>query len=541
MARGNRSPTRFRLRDFQPADGSVAQSVAIGGFGGMDVMTPLPAIQRDRFRLLRNVALRYNTYQTREGTSVIGAIAASELVYAVDVLLPNGSFYIVRFMTTGVNVFANGAWAATTGAAFTANRASPFAITGWNDRILFTAGIGKIFELVFSPSFAITELADAPTNVIHLSTFNGRVVASIVDTVGSRVAWSIKDDHTDWTGLGSGFEDLLSAPGGRPDQQTAVVPITDEIAFCIRSSSIWQIGNTGDFDSPFSFTQLYAHVGSKLPQTVAATERGVICVGDAAQVWDISPDGGAVDVAAPVSDEFKISFGAQRGMSATFDVKFHEYRVVIPTENSLTAQKVMRYSRSNKAWTQDIYPFPIKSIAYTQFTKKTSIDELIGPIDSLIGQINDLGVSVRNPGCLYTMTNDSRWVVRDDGSRSSEALRDVSFGGAPIASGFRVESGDVYVSDPLRRQEFIELICWYEADAAVVLSFDYSYDGGVTWNLASQLTAPATGGRAQPVSVNRVADRPHMQFAVSAEQTPNLRIVSLQAMMREGARIVDAS
>jgi len=537
MARSLRGQKRFDTSAFQPTEDMLVRPVPIGGLRGHDKMSPLPAMNPELLRLTRNINIRYGAYKTRDATDVVGDIAGAELLYACDVLLPNGDFFIIRFKVNGVDVFSNGVWNATSGDAFSGSKVAPFAITGWNDRILFTAGIGKIFELVFDPGFVITELVESPTDVIHLATFNGRVMASLK---GTTVQWSVKNDHADWDGLGSGYEDLLSAPGGRPDQQTAIIPVTDELAYCLRTASVWQVGNTGDFDSPFSFSRVTTHVGSKFPNTVAATKRGFVCVGDGGQVWSISPEG-TEDIAAPVSVDFDIELGAQRLMSGAYDVKFDEYRVTIPSSNMLTAQKVMRYSFSNKAWTEDIYPFPIKSIAYTQFAKVLSIDELVGTIDDLVGSIDDLGVGVRHPGCIYAMEGDGKYVVRDDNARSNDALRDVNFGGARVATGFRMESGDVKVGDPIKRQEFVELICWYEADTDVVLSFDYSYDGGTTWNLASQLTAPATNGRPRPISINRTADRDHLQFAVSTEATPSLRIISFQAMLREGARIVDAS
>lgn len=537
MARKLKPLARFDTSQFQPTEDMLLKPIPIGGLKGMNKTAPLPAMDPELLRLVRNLNIRYGAYNSRNGTEVVGTIAGSELLYACDILLPSGGFYIVRWRTNGVDVFANGVWNVAGGAAFVGLRTAPFALTGWNDRVLFTAGVGKVYELVFEPAFVVTELTESPTDVIHLATFNGRVMASLK---GTTVQWTSKFDHTDWDGLGSGFEDLLSAPGGRPDQQTAIIPISDEVAYCLRTASVWQVGNTGDFDSPFSFTRVYTHIGSKFVNTVAATKDGFVAVGDAGQVWSVSPQG-AVDIAPPVSKDFDIELGYQRLMCGAYDVKFDEYRVTIPSSNMLTAQKVMRYSFMNQAWTEDIYPFPIKSMAYTQFAKVLSIDELTGSIDDLVGTIDDLGVGVRHPGCIYAMEGDAKWVARDDEARSSEPLRDTNFGGARVSSGFRMESGDIKVTDPIKRQEFAEIICWYQSDRPVTLNFDYSYDGGVTWNLASQLLAPATGERAKPISINRTADREHLQFAVSTEASPSVRIISVQAMIREGARIVDAS
>jgi len=537
MARSLRNFPRFDTSGYVPPENMIPIPVPFGSLVGMDKTSPLPAMDPGKYRLVRNLIIRYGAYETRPGTDLLGDQADNELLYACDVILPDGSKYVVRWKTNGVEVYDNSGWVNASGDSFAGLATAPFAITGWNDRVLFTAGVGKVFELTFSGGFVVTELDESPEDVIHLTTFNGRVMASIK---GTGIQWTVKNDHTDWTGLGSGYEDLLSAPGGRPDQQTAIIPVTDEVAYCVRSSSIWQVGNTGDFDSPFSFTLIYTHVGTKYVGTVAATRRGLCCVGDNGQVWFISPDVGAVDISSEVVPDFDVDPSYLEGMSASYDTKFDEYRVAIPTPNSLTAQKVLRYSFLNKGWTEDVYPFPIKSISYAQFTKSTTIDELVGTIDELVGSIDNLGVVIRNPGCIYATRGTSRLTIRDDVLMGSNTLRDVNFAGVRVASGFRLESGDLKITSAIKNQEFVEMILWYQSDKEVTLDFDYSYDGGVTWNLVSQIDAPATGIRPKAISVNRTVEREHLQVALSSTQAPAVKIIGASAMIREAGRTVDA-
>lgn len=537
MARNSRTNPRWDVSGYAPGEDVIPKPVQIGGFRGMDTKSPLVAMNPESMRLIRNLAMRYNAFAPRDGTSAIGTISPTELLYAGDFFTTDGKNHLVRWRLDGVDEYINGVWTAAVGDAWSGERYAPFAITGWADFVLFTAGDGrKIFQLEFLPVPTLTELTDSPVGVRHLTTFNSRVIASDEESV----IWSVKDDHTDWTGLGSGFEDLRSAPGGKIDQQTAVVPVTDETAYCIRTNSVWQMGNTGDFDAPFAFTRLLTYVGSRWPATVVSIPRGVICLGDAGQIWKIEGSQ-FVDIAVPIHDEVNSMMEAQKKLcSAAYDLKFNEFRMVRPDENSLTAQKVLRYNLDLNAWTEDVYPFPIRSISYTQFAKKLTIDELPGTIDSLIGTIDDLGVGIRNPGAVYAMARDSRWVVRDDSLKNNDPERDVNFAGARAASGFRVESGDVKVGDPIKRQQFNELLCWYEADVDALLVFDYSYDGGVIWDVASELVAVATT-RPRAVKVVRTADRDHMQFALSCEAVPNMRIISFQAVMTDGARSVDVT
>lgn len=535
MARGNRANPRYDTSMYQPTEGEILKPVPLFDLSGMDRETPLAFMPPGKCRLVRNLQIRYGAYRTRDGTDTIGTLSTSQLLYATDVVLSDGTSYLVRWRVDGVDVYADGAWHACSGDSWSGENTASFAITGWADTVIFVAGDGqKLFELAFTAGFPLTELTDSPTDVIHLTTFSGRIVASS----RTQILWSVKNDNTDWNGLGSGFEDLLSAPGGKPDQQTAVIPITDEAAYCVRSNSVWQMGLTGDFDSPFSFSRVFTYVGSKYPSTVVAIPRGVMFLGDG-QIWQVTPDG-FQDIAPPIVSYLDTDAGFLRTACAAYDVKFDEYRLSLPSDASITAHKILRYARKNQAWTEDVYPFPVRALAYTQFARGLSIDELTGSIDSLVGQIDDLGVGVRGPGCVYAMANDARWVVRDDFLRNNDATRDVNFSGARVASGFRLETGDAPGTDPIFRKDVTQLILWHEAESTATLDFDYSYDGGTVWALMSQKGIVATT-RSRPVAIDRYADREFFQFAVSCEATPTVKLINFLAMGREGARIVDAS
>jgi len=538
MARKSRVFQRFDTSQYAPTEEILLKPIPIGGFKGMDKQSPLVNMDPEKLRLVRNTTVRYGAYKTRDGTSATGTVATNDLLYATDVILPDGSYYMVRWRVDGVDVWFDSDWH-TIASTFVGGVNSPFALTGWIDRVVFTAGEGqKLFELTFNP-MVVSEITDSPVGIIHLATFNGRVVGSKQE--GGSVAWSVKNNHTDWTGLGSGEEDLLSAPGGKPDTQTAVVPVTDQVAFCVRSQSVWQMRETGDFDAPFEFSRLYTYIGSRWPMTVAAIPRGFIALGDSGQIWKVDTSG-YQDVSDPIHDDLtSMDQATKRAACATYDLKFDEYRITRLDDASTTAQRVLRYSVTKGIWTEDVYPFPIKSIAYAQFTQSLTVDELTGIINDLHGTIDDLGSSGRSPGAIYAMQGSSRLVVRDDSLMNALALRDVNFAGARVASGFRMESGDVKAGDPIKRQEFVELICWYETEDTTTFSFDYSYDGGVIWNIASQVTVTATNGRARALKVQRTADREFLQFAVSAEASPDVKIVGFQAMMRDGARSVDTT
>ena len=528
MARNNRGTPRYdpiALAQQQPSEQDLLVPVSCFDFKGMDATAPLNLMQPGVARLVRDLNFRDGAYLTRDGTSVIGSAAASDLVYALDVTLQDGTSYTLRVRVDGVDYLVGSGWVAATGDVFNATQGSPFPFTGWGDTLII-AGTGKARTVSFDP-VVLTEIPESPDNIIHLTTFGSRVIASLSD---GKVQWTIKDDSTDWTGLGSGFEDLRSAPGGRPDAQAAVIPVTDEVAYCIRTNSIWQMSLTGNFDAPFNFSRLFSHIGTSYPQTAVAIPQGVIFLADA-QIWLVTPQGYR-EIGEPIKSYINASAVTLGKATATYDVLFKEYKLAI-------GDKVFRFNLTGGFWTQDSYKFPIRSIAYTLFANSLTIDQLEGTIDSLVGTIDQLGVNRKDPGTIYAMDNSYRYVVRDDPTRNDEDSRDVDNSGDAVSGGFRLETGDIFIRDDGKRKDVVELVLAYESSEDVTLTFEYTYDGK-TWAFMTQKVAPATT-RPGYLKVSRYADRPFFQFAVSAAAAPTVRLISLNAMIREGARIVDAN
>ena len=298
MARQSRSVPRYDpsiLAQYQPPEAVIAIPKPCFDLVGMDGSSPLGHMQPGIARLVNNLNIRFGRYQARNGVSVVGLKATSPLLYALDARLSDGGTSTIRFTEAGVETLIAGVWTAVAGDAFTGLQSAAFALCGWGDTVIFSGGIGGLNSLSFNPD-TNAAIAGSPSGCIHLTVFGGRVIASLNT---NRIQWSVKDDSTDWSGLGSGFEDLKSEPGGKNDTQTAVVPITDQIAYCIRSNSVWQVSLTGDFDAPLNFSMLMEGIGSRYPQTCVGIPQGVICVGDNGNVWLIGPSG-VKDIGQPI-------------------------------------------------------------------------------------------------------------------------------------------------------------------------------------------------------------------------------------------------
>lgn len=278
---------------------------------------------------------------------------------------------------------------------------------------------------------------------------------------------------------------------------------------------------TGDFDAPFSFSRLYTHVGSKYTKTVVPIPRGLICVGDR-QVWMVTPEG-FKDIGAPIVKRLIDGIDWLSVSSATYDTLNGEYRLGlwIPDGAGLV-QYILRYNIARDAWTEDTYPFRIRSMTYTLFNSDvTSTD-------------------VRKPGTIYAMADTvTKFVAKDDESRDNTALRDANEVGGTTAGGFRIETGDIRLRDDLQQKEVVEIILVYEAAVAFTLNIDYSYDGGASWLSYSSAVLPIAT-RATPYSFSVSFQRDFFQIAAWTSVSPSVKLQRLDVMIREGGKIVDA-
>lgn len=538
MPQSLRGTSRYNpnaLAKVQPAESVIVQPIPTFGFKGEDKTLPLLSLPEGVSRLVRDLRLLFGAYQTRDATASIGTAASDLIVHALEAMISTSpdTSYPTRFTAAKVQVYANGVWTDTTGTAWATTNIKPFSATGWGDTIVFAEDSLGIYSLSYVAPYPKTVLY-ALAGVIHLATFDKRIIASLPD----RIQWCVKGNNADWTGIGSGYEDLQSSPGGRPDSQTAVVPVSDQTAIVVRTQSFWQMTSTGDFDAPYTFSTLYQGQGSRYPRTCVSIPKGVMCLGDGS-VWKLTLDGGLVDVGVPIYSDLISTPQLLRLSTAAYDARLNEYRLSIPAPNSPTTGRVFRYNIDGGFWTEDLYPFPVRSISYALYSQGLSIDDLPGTIDNLQGAIDDLITGVRRSQMLFAMNDPRRYVVQESYTHNNDSNRDVQYDGTRVAGAFRIETAPVTRGSILDRAEVIQLQLEYESQGDTTISFGYSDDGGATWNTITSENVTTT---TQPnlISVDFSYERAVICFAAWCSQTPQVRLINLIALTSVAGRKVDA-
>ena len=398
-----------------------------------DIATLAPGQPRYAINLVPDVA----AWRTRLPLGYVAttpqyvAQTTTFIVYARQVVDADGREWIIRWTTDGVDVLEGGMWVACTGPALSVNAYTKIAMAGWSNLVIFSDAASGMYALNMATK-TYTLITGAPA-AQHLTTFNLRVIASVAGT--SRVQWCVARDYSDWTStdLGAGYEDLLSAPDGSVDRQTAVLPISDEIAYCVRSNSIWQMEPTRNLAAPFAFARVIGSLGSRWPAACTVIPGGIAFMNDrgiylfrSGQIEDLTP---------PIRKQFTgVAQSVLRGASMCYDQVGEQLRLAgdwtFGSDVSFVGggygdngSHVLRWHfRIGGGWTVDAWEQGqrVRSVATTlDLRKRQTIGELTGTVGALTGVIGDLGVSAYQSGVMYVMYNlgaspdPTNWVARE--------------------------------------------------------------------------------------------------------------------------------
>lgn len=494
---------------------------------GMDTVSRLSRVDHGHAAVLRNLRLRDQTIVSRPGTDRIGlSPVVGPLMGVLNFVTSDGLGWLIRFKTNGVEWFDGIFWnSVTVPGGLTGGETNYFAYTAFNDKLLFSNGIDGLFEWDFALG-SIAKLTEAPA-ANYLTTFGGRVIASSVFVDGifypTRQQWSVKNNSRDWkevdndlTGVGAGFEDILSTPGGSVDQARGVHPISDYTAIVLRSRSTWQMTETGNPDAPFRFTRIYSELGTDSGYSAANVPGGVVCLmnDDVYVISDSTLTAIGTKIRRTIFNEVT---RLERCVGA-YDFDEKEYALLVPVEGG---SKIWRYNFINQGWTFDEYSNEMRWISYTRSNLiGLTIDSATGDIDSAgpLSIDSEVGEGPRK-GMLYA----SSILVFGDNSAVSQD--------AGVEAAIEATTGIIAASSPLEKTEVPEIQMEYESDADQQLEFEYREGTTDSWHVyETGVQIHATSGP-QMLSVRQTVIGHNLQFRVRSDILGKLRILSLVPML----------
>jgi hypothetical protein len=375
--------------------------------GGMVNRLPKDRVPPGSARYLVNARVRDDWTGRRPGTREFGPTKPNSSIISslVTFIFESGDFVLCRISSTSFHILdaTLSEWIPfsiedSDGEPTTfPNRRTGISFTQYFEKLYIADGENKIWEVEFSAQ-RVREIDEAPP-ARYITTFGNRIIAAnvLLDVGGTRtsgVAWSENADPQDWTGIGSGFEDLAETDIG--DAINGIHAVED-VCVIVRRRSIWHITRQPFATAPFSFRSIVTGVGSDLPHTVTRVAGGIIFADQRTRdVYFYTPGSPPQPLAANVNRNLYDDLRDVRFAQGTFDPFEREYHLglVTGTEGAFIT-KVWVYSLEHQAWMLDDGP-EISTIGIVSLPgQAVRIMDLEGDIDSQFppptGTIDDYG------------------------------------------------------------------------------------------------------------------------------------------------------
>lgn len=495
--------------------------------GGMSLNRRLNQYDPTQSPRLTNLRPKDGSYATRLPVETVGNALTAPILTPLLFVDNAGNETLVAFTTTGIYTLVGSTWTAVTGAALGASGSSQYSTTAWNSRLVYANGTNAIGEVNFTAN-TYAALVGAPV-ARYVTTFAGRIIAGYIAANEARIQWSVKNNNADWSGLGSGFEDLLSSAGGVVDPVQGLFALTENVALIVRKRSIWVMTQTGYVDAPFAFSRLWDIVGTKAPWSLALTPVGVVGL-FTDNVYLFSDQ----MVPTPIGDDIRSELLATPNLTAAagvYDPYEQEYRLTVPQTSGSSV--VWRYSAPLQRWFRDEYSFNIVRMASAIYQNSISMDELGGTMDDLPGTYDTLGLSDQRNGVLFATGTANEKMLREFSGSGSDAS---ASGGASSAVDMDIYSGLISADSPLETVQLSEVVIHYTAMKAVTLKVEYSADGGASWinygSVSVSATAlPAIARVTKPLARNR------LQFRVSSTDAGGFVLLAAYPRMIRGGKL----
>lgn len=283
---------------------------------------------------------------------------------------------------------------------------------------------------------------------------------------GTTVKWCVRGEPFNWTGEGSGFEDLLDMRG----MGTAVRGMPDGRVILFGTVEIWY-GVRATYPAQFTFTPLEKHVGCPFQRTIQETDAGLLFLGSDLQLR-LLPLGGGVSQAVSASIAPTLR---RQDLQATIDIPWGVY-------DPYTKMYYLFVDRSNDGST------PFVGLAINVNTGEWAYIDM-GARNPVCGMSHvqhlQQGSTWISEGVLfasdYTVHSLNSLLATDSGSTMTATFRS-----APIAADL-----------PGNYKQLTNVFLDYRSTSSSTVTLRVSTDGGNTYETTGRVVtlprAPAAG------------------------------------------------
>lgn len=391
-----------------------------------------------------------------------------------------GSAFTYRFTRESIYSRQASTWDVLTGTALLGSNFDRIQLVNILDRAIFANNGANKIQLIDHNAETYANLGNAQEYRYITGFFNRAVGAALRGTSEVRVGWSADGVISEWdpgVNPSAGFSDILESPSDLSDPITGIYGFTNTMIL-MRQNSIWQVTKQPIETNPFYFYAAFPGIGCDCPSTIAVVPNGLAWLDiRTGTVWVYTPGSPPVPIGRPVEaniikgvDDPKLCFGSYNGKNA-------EYTVAIPRASS-TLVTTWTYNFRTQAWVEGEYDgiSSLNDIELSNAGGGLTIDELVGLIDQLLGNIDDLSPSSTTINSRVFGRTDGELVLEDI-TATTDAGR--TFNTEIVSKSFVIPSDDTYVAE--LRIEFIQR-------AIGEMRIYQSKDGGDSWILYRTVT-----------------------------------------------------
>ncbi|KKM05699.1 hypothetical protein LCGC14_1751450 [marine sediment metagenome] len=346
-----------------------------------------------------------------------------------------------------------------------------------------TNGVDPVFVATPADNTRLSTLTQGPI-AKDLALFDNRLVGWNIQELSSssrfvnRAQWAAAGDPEDWTGIGSGFEDLIDMRG----EGTRVIA-TEQDILCFSTEEVWRGRRLGDATFVFRFTPLTKEAGAPFGRAVIQTTEGIFWLGNDFNIWrflggQVSRIGTAIqrtlrDTAKSLRTSF-FSYNAELNQLSFY------YSVTV---GSLPTRSFTLHLDSG-AWTPHTFGFDVvRAFPLAISTSATTWDGLVGALSAQL-QTYDEFLGLTGVPSVALLTSDGTTAFFNDSATTdlgATVVESVAFG--PM---FNTESRFSKLCNEVRLD--------VSAPSTSSLSIALSDDLGATYNEEKKIAISATSG-----------------------------------------------
>lgn len=450
------------------------------------------------------------------GTRVVGIYATYD---------DQGNSYLYAGHPTGVVKYNTGTnvWDTVTGTALTGGSEKLFRWVVSQNSLLFANGVDPVKRIPFDLTYASLN-ANCPA-ARYIERFADRVyIAHTVEAASQkpfRIRRSVVNDHTDWVGIGSGFNELTEAPYFIKN----IKRLGTELAI-YTEKGIYAGVRTGIAAAPMQIEPRATDVGLFSPLVLEGYKELHFLMGsDDFYLYNgYKPESIGENIRDAIFTSIDLDHTHMNSSAVLQDSQ--EFLAFLCMGGSSTPNMAWVYNWALKVW----YPWsvagPLCSTVYKS-SDYVSIDELVGTIDEQVLEIDASPFQSGYP-TLLTGHTDGKIYMWSTGT----------YGDNGQVIPCRWTSKDIVSEDldPSKEGMKISLTalhCSYKSRGSASLNFFFSTDGGVTWDgpYAMNLAAAPAGGQLTASVWRQVTgDRIRFKFEHSANDE-TFRIASFRLEM----------